>query len=238
MTAPSGPPSTGPAVISHRGDAINHRENTLAAIRSAMDQGAHAVEVDVQLSADGTPVLVHDETFERLWGDPRPVASMPWSEIATLGDGTVRVPRLQEALELSVESGVPLVLDQKHPVAGLAAARLVDRLGAELTRYCGSTEGLLGIRAMDPGATIYFNDTSLALPDVRLLATLRPQYYNPYWRFLAPATVDAMHAFGILVSCWTPNEDAELALALDMGVDGVMTDRIDRLLLQIEKRAS
>lgn len=47
-----------------------------------------------------------------------------------------------------------------------------------------------------------------------------------------------MHAFGILVSCWTPNEDAELALALDMGVDGVMTDRIDRLLLQIEKRAS
>ncbi|MEP7765244.1 glycerophosphodiester phosphodiesterase [Sanguibacter sp. 25GB23B1] len=237
MTAPSGPP-TGTAVISHRGDTVDHRENTLAAIRSAMDHGAHAVEVDVQLSADGIAVLAHDETFERVWGDPRPVASMTWSEIATLGSGTDRVPRLEEALELSVESGVPLVLDQKHPAAGLAAARLVERTGADLTQYCGSTEGLLGIRSMDPGAVIYLNDTSLGLPDVRLLAALRPRYYNPYWRFLAPATVEAMHAFDILVSCWTPNEDAELALVLDMGVDGVMTDRIDRLQLHVDKRAA
>jgi glycerophosphoryl diester phosphodiesterase len=237
VTAPSGPP-TGTAVISHRGDAIEHRENTLAAIRSAMDQGAHAVEVDVQLSADGTAVLAHDETFERVWGDPRPVASMTWTEIAALGSPTVRVPRLEEALELSVATGVPLVLDQKHAAAGLAAARLVERTGAGLTQYCGSTEGLLGIRAIDPDAVIYLNDTSLGLPDVRLLATLRPRYYNPYWRFLAPATVEAMHAFDILVSCWTPNEDAELALALDMGVDAVMTDRIDRLQLHVDKRAA
>lgn len=238
MTTPSSPPVTGPAAISHRGDALEHRENTLAAIRAAMDQGAEAVEVDVQLASDGTPVLVHDETFERLWGDQHPVASMTWPEIAALGSGDVRVPRLQEALELSASSGVPLVLDQKHPAAGLAAARLVERTGVEITRYCGSTEGLLGIRALDPGATIYLNDTNHGLPDVRLLAALRPQYYNPYWRFLAPATVDAMRAFDILTCCWTPNEESEIALVLAMGVDAVMTDRLDRVQRLVGERAS
>ena len=238
MTAPSSPPATGPSAISHRGDGVDHRENTLAAIRSAMDAGAHAVEVDVQLAADGTPVLVHDETFERLWGDPRPVAAMTWPEIAALGSGDVRVPRLEDALDLSVSTGVPLVLDQKHAAAGLAAVRVVERAGANLTSYCGSTEGLLGIRAQDPDATIYLNDTTLGMPDIRLLAALRPQLYNPYWRLLAPATVDAMHAFGILVCCWTPNADAEIALVLDMGVDAVMTDDLDRLQRHVDKRAA
>lgn len=238
MTALNGHPATGPAVISHRGDSVNHRENTLAAIDAAMDDGAHAVEVDVQLAADGTPVLVHDETFERMWADPRTVAAMTWPEIAALGSGDVRVPRLADALELSVERGVPLVLDQKHLSAGLAASRLVERTGAALTRYCGSTDGLLAIRERDPDATIYLNDTALALPDVRLLAALRPQFYNPYWRLLAPATVDAMRTFGIGTCCWTPNEDADIALVLDMGVDAVMTDRVDRLQRHVDKRAA
>lgn len=235
MTVPPGGLTTGPAAISHRGDSLDHRENTLAAIQSAMDHGAHAVEVDVQLAADGTAVLVHDETFERLWEDPRPVAAMTWPEIAALGAGDIRVPRLEDALQLSVASGVPLVLDQKHPAAGLAAARLVQRVGAEITQYCGSTEGLLGIRALDPVATIYLNDTSHGLPDVRLLAALRPQYYNPWWRFLAPATIDAMRTFDVLTCCWTPNEDADIALVLAMGVHAVMTDRLDRLQALVDE---
>jgi glycerophosphoryl diester phosphodiesterase len=64
---------------------------------------------------------------------------------------------------------------------------------------------------------------------VRLLAQLRPRYYNPYYRLLAPATIDAMAAFGIRTCCWTPNTDAELNLVLDLGVDAVMTDRVGPL---------
>lgn len=61
-----------PLVIAHRGDPSAHRENTLAAVMAAVAAGADAVEVDVHLAADGTPVVVHDETFERLWDDPGP----------------------------------------------------------------------------------------------------------------------------------------------------------------------
>lgn len=229
--------TTDPLVIAHRGDSHAFRENTVAAVEAAVICGADAVEVDVQLAADGTLVAVHDDTFERLWGDPRPMAAMTWEQIARLGEGEVRVPRLADLLEISLSSGIPLVLDQKHPVAAMAAARLVDRMRATATAFCGSTEGLVAIRAARPDATIYLNDSSPTPPDIRLLATVRPQFYNPHWRLLSPATVQAMRTFGMGLSCWTPNDDDELALVLALGVDAVMTDRPHRLRAILEERS-
>lgn len=232
------PAADRPLAIAHRGDPVGHRENTVEAVVAAARQGADAIEVDVQLAADGTVVVVHDDTFARLWDDPRPVAAMTWPEIARLGgDGGPRVPRLAELLEVAAETGVPLVLDQKHPVAALPALRVVREARADATAFCGSTAGLLEIRAADRGATLYLNDESHTLPDVRLLAQLRPQLYNPWFRLLAPATVEAMAAFGIRTCCWTPNTDAELRLVLDLGVDAVMTDRVGRLVELLDERA-
>jgi glycerophosphoryl diester phosphodiesterase len=225
-----------PLAIAHRGDPLARRENTVRAFEASIAGGAEAVEVDVQLAADGTPVVVHDATFERLWGDPHPVGSLTWPEIARLGGPEGRVPRLAELLEVSVAAGVPLVLDQKDAAAGVAAARLVERVGAEGTAFCGSTEGLLDIRAMYPDATIFYNDFGLHAPDVRILDAMRPQLYNPQWRSLSPAMVAAMHTLGIRVCCWTPNDDAALALVLDLGVDAVMTDRIAALVALLDKR--
>jgi glycerophosphoryl diester phosphodiesterase len=212
------------------------RENTIQAVQAAITRGAQAVEIDVQLAADGTPVVVHDATFERLWGDPHPVGALSWPEIARLGGPGVRVPRLADLLELSTAAAVPLVLDQKDPAAGAAAARLVERAGAERTAFCGATEGLLDIRRMLPEATIFWNDPEPGTPDLRVLAAMRPQFYNPYWPALSPALVQALHAFGIKVSCWTPNDDAELALVLDLGVDAVMTDRTAALVALLDAR--
>lgn len=225
-----------PLVIGHRGDPLAFRENTVASVESAVLAGADAIEVDVQLTADGTLVALHDDTLERLWDDPRPVAAMTWPQIARLGSGEQRVPRLSELLELSMSTGIPLVLDQKHPIAAMAAARLVDRMHARATAFCGSTPGLVAIRAARPDATIYLNDDSLTPPDVRLLAAVRPQLYNPNWRLLSPATVHAMRTFGIGLCCWTPNDDADLELVLALGVDAVMTDRPGALRELVDRR--
>ena len=228
---------TPPLVIGHRGDPVTFRENTVAAVEAAVLAGADAIEVDVQLAADGTLVAVHDDTFERLWDDPRPVAAMTWDQIARLGTGDLRVPRLVDLLELSMATGIPLVLDQKHPVAAMAAARLVHRVGAVETAFCGSTEGLVAIRDARPDVTIYLNDASLQPPDIRLLAAVRPQFYNPQWSLLSPGTVHAMRLFGIGLCCWTPNDDDELQLVLDLGVDAVMTDRPARLRALLAQRS-
>lgn len=58
-------------VVAHRGDPYVHRENTLPSVRSALHKGADVVEVDVRLTRDGVPVLLHDATLERLWGARR-----------------------------------------------------------------------------------------------------------------------------------------------------------------------
>ena len=54
--------------VAHRGDPYRARENTLPSIRSAVERGADAVEIDVRVTRDGVPVLLHDSTLERLWG--------------------------------------------------------------------------------------------------------------------------------------------------------------------------
>lgn len=228
-----------PLAIAHRGIHDAHRENTLPAVRAAMAAGADAVEIDVQLAGDGTVVVNHDESFGRLWGDPRPVAAMTWPEIAELGEGDTRVARLEDLLEASAEFSVPLVVEVKNPLVALPALDVVraSRAGLDGTAFCGPLEGVMVVRDAAMFAQVFYNDVSTTLPDIRLLTALRPNYYNPIHYLLSPATVLAFHAFGFKVSCWTPDTQAEQRLLLDMGVDAIMTDRLDVLQGLLAERA-
>lgn len=84
--------------VAHRGDPYRARENTAASIRSALARGADAVEVDVRLTRDGVPVLLHDDTLKRLWRVDRPLAALTLADVREL-TGPQGVPTLREALE-------------------------------------------------------------------------------------------------------------------------------------------
>ena len=97
-------------VVAHRGEWADMPENSIAAIEAARAAGAHMVEFDVQPSADGTFVVIHDETLDRTTDGTGPVAQTSSSHIRALrlragsgGDGAVltqhSVPTLSEALE-------------------------------------------------------------------------------------------------------------------------------------------
>ena len=73
-----------PPVMGHRGAAAHAPENTLASIRRAAEVGARWVEFDVMQTGDGVPVLFHDDSLERITGDPGPTAETPHAHIATL----------------------------------------------------------------------------------------------------------------------------------------------------------
>ena len=73
-SADNGPMRT-VSVVGHRGDPYRVRENTLPSLRSAIERGADAVEIDVRLTRDGVPVLLHDASLKRLWGHDRPLAA-------------------------------------------------------------------------------------------------------------------------------------------------------------------
>lgn len=103
-----------PAVIGHRGAAGHAPENTLAGLRMARDLGLRCVEFDVMLTAEGTPVLFHDETLKRTTGAAGRLADRPWKDLADLDAGTwfdarfagERIPTLHQALAVLGAAGI------------------------------------------------------------------------------------------------------------------------------------
>lgn len=75
---------TPPTLIAHRGYAAHYPENTLSALQAAVDAGARWLEIDVQLSADGVPVLFHDVDLQRTAGQPGRVLELPWRDLARI----------------------------------------------------------------------------------------------------------------------------------------------------------
>ncbi len=76
-----------PAIVAHRGYAGRYPENTLTAVTAALRSGVRHVEVDVQISADGVPVLCHDDSLRRTSGHRGRVTRTPWPQLAALGAG-------------------------------------------------------------------------------------------------------------------------------------------------------
>ncbi|MET9969319.1 glycerophosphodiester phosphodiesterase family protein, partial [Streptomyces sp. NPDC006356] len=108
--------------VAHRGDPYRVRENTLDSLRSALRRGADAVEIDVRLTKDGVPVLLHDDTLKRLWEQDRPLLALSSAEVRGLTAGGV--PTLEEALAACGDSRVMLDLPGTPNVR--AARRVVD----------------------------------------------------------------------------------------------------------------
>jgi glycerophosphoryl diester phosphodiesterase len=133
-----------PQVVAHRGYASRYPENTLLALRAALDAGAAFVEVDVLLSADGVPVLMHDATLLRTAGRGEEVADLPWSELrrvevaerARLGERGAgeTVPSLTQLVELLVgwPAAAAFVEIKRAALARFGVERVVSRVLTDL----------------------------------------------------------------------------------------------------------
>ncbi|MGW0930937.1 glycerophosphodiester phosphodiesterase [Streptomyces sp. NPDC002644] len=217
--------------VAHRGDPYRHRENTVPSLRSALERGADAVEVDVRLSHDGVPVLLHDRTLERLWGHDRPVASLTAAELRDLtGD---RVPTLARALEAT--AGHRMLLDLPGDVARRPGGpdrvlEAVRRARAEERVYwSGAAATLLAVRAASPSAELALTWTTSVPPRPALLAAVRPRWLNYRFGLLTGDLVARLHAGGYLVSAWTADTRRSMRRLAAAGVDAVTTNRIDVL---------
>jgi glycerophosphoryl diester phosphodiesterase len=215
--------------VGHRGDPYRVRENTTDSLRSALDQGADAVEFDVRLTRDGVPVLLHDETLTRLWEVDRPLKSLSLDEVRGLtGDA---VPTLVEALA-ATEGGRAMV-DLPGAADPRAVRRIVDVIrecGAEdRVYYCAGADVMLAVRAADPAAEIAMTWTSLAPPRPALLDAVRPRWLNYRFTLMDRDLTAHIHRDGYLVSVWTPDTRRSMRRLLDMGVDSITTNRVDML---------
>lgn len=215
--------------VAHRGDPYRVRENTLASLRSALDRGADAVEIDVRLTRDGVPVLLHDGTLKRLWGHDRPLLSLSWEEVRAVTDDGV--PTLSDALAATESSRVMIDLPGTPDVR--AVRRVVDavreRDARDRVHYCAGAAAMLAVRAADPSAEIALTRTTSAPARAGLLEAIRPRWLNYRFGLVDRALADRVHRAGYLLSVWTPDTRRSMRRLLSLGVDSITTNRIDVL---------
>ena len=119
-----------PLIISHAACAGHALENTLAGIRAALELGADAVEIDVQATADGVPVLMHDLTVDRTTNGSGDIASLTLEQLQALDAGGEPVPTFAQALELTSGRAL-LVAEIKRPGCEASVADVVRQADAE-----------------------------------------------------------------------------------------------------------
>lgn len=220
-------------VIAHRGAAGAAPENTLAAVRRAIEDGADWVEIDVQESRDGEVIVVHDSDFMKLAGNPLKVWDGDLADIQAIDIGSwfgaefsgERTPTLAQVLAETRDRAV-LLIELKyygHDVA--LEQRVVD-----IVESMGMADQVIAM--------------SLHLPGVRKLKALRPEWtvgllaataVGDLTRldvdFLAvnaamasPAFIRRAQAAGKPVHVWTINDALSMTGMLSRGVDGLITD--------------
>ncbi|MGF1427932.1 glycerophosphodiester phosphodiesterase [Kitasatospora sp. LaBMicrA B282] len=237
MTAHAAGPR--PLAVAHRGDPYRHRENTLPSVAAALAAGADAVEVDVRLTRDGVPVLLHDPTLDRLWGLGRSVRALTAEQLAGQRfEGGHRVPRLTEALALLADHPqARLMIDLDDPEPAAASWRAVTEQGAEQrVLFCGPVSAMLAVRAVAAEVPIALTWEQPRVPAAALLADLRPQYLNPPFGLVDRALVDRAGQAGLAVSTWTVDLRRTMRRMRVAGVASITSNRIGLLRSVLDRQ--
>ncbi|TXL85053.1 glycerophosphodiester phosphodiesterase [Streptomyces sp. IB2014 016-6] len=217
--------------VGHRGDPYRVRENTLPSVRSALERGADAVEIDVRVTRDGVPVLLHDSSLKRLWGHDGALADVTQAELRILTRGGV--PALQEVL-LAPEPVATARLMIDLPSATAATVRAVvgtvrECGAADRVYYCAGADAMLAVRDADPAAEIAMTWQSLSPPRPVLLEAVRPRWLNYRFGLVSRELTERVHRDGLLVSAWTADTGRSMRRLVGAGVDSITTNRIDTL---------
>lgn len=217
--------------IAHRGASRLARENTLPALRRAVEAGADAVEIDVRITADGRCVVVHDPTLERLWGQRVVVGETTYADLRRVcPPSPAGIPDLEEAAR-SVTPHATLVIDVGDTTTAVAALAELAAAGiGENFAFTGDTDALIAVRAREPGVELFLSWDSPHLPDPAILQRARAEYLNLDARLVTREIVETVRSWGMGVSCYTVNDPDRMRALIDIGVGAIISDDIAALV--------
>ncbi|SKC71380.1 glycerophosphodiester phosphodiesterase family protein [Krasilnikoviella flava] len=233
--------------LAHRGFSYgrSNLENSLAAFGAAVDLGFRYVETDAHGTADGVAVALHDASLDRTTDATGRVAELPWSVVrhARIG-GTEPVPRLDEVLGTWPDLRVNIDVKEDSGVGPTADA--IERTGAHdrvcvtsfdvgrrratlarLSRPVTTSAGRREVVGFLAGARLRAD--ALARRALREVDALQVPVTEGRVRVVDAVSVAAAHRAGRQVHVWTINTPGEMGRLLDLGVDGIVTDRADLL---------
>ena len=241
-------------IFAHRGGSALGPENTLAAFELGLRAGADGLELDVRLSADGIPVVFHDDTLDRTTNATGPVAARTAAELARLDAGWhfqdargnfvfrnqgIGVPALREVL--ARHRNVPIIIEIKVDSADMGT-RVADdiRTASAVQIVCAAGYGRASAAAVRRALPELA--TSACHREVRLALyrswvgwpVSRPPYggyqvpeHAGAFRIVSRRFIRQAHAAGLEVQVWTVDHEAEMERFLAWGADALITNRPD-----------
>lgn len=251
-----------PLRFAHRGSRILWPENTHHAFQGAVDLGYHYIETDIRVTRDGVVVVFHDETLERTTNGVGPIADWDWADLSHLdaaynfspdGDSFplrgkgVRISRLDDTFDTfpAINFNIDLKAPRSEwPVADAIVSKgrfdsvlvggFVDRRTARFHRI---TKGKVPVSAGPSAALAMFAASRVGRTSHRKFDA----YQLPARTrriSVDQKLVDAVHEADSHIHVWTVDEPAQMHELLDLGVDGIVTDRPDLLNEVIEERSA
>jgi len=251
-----------PIAYAHRGfwnvnETGTHLENSAAAFAAAVDLGYRYLETDVHGTSDGVCIALHDETLDRTTDGKGTVSELPWSKVKQAYIGGIEpIPTLEELLVTWPE--VKWNIDIKSDSAIKPTAEVIEKLRAHdrvlitsfspqrrkatlklLSKPVATGAGTPEIAAFLAAARVGSKRlAAMALKDVDALQVPVGQAVPGIGGIVVTdaKTVEMAHAIDKYVQVWTVNTKAQMNQLLDIGVDGIFTDRADTLRTVLESR--
>ncbi len=233
--------------VAHRGASGQGLapENTLAAFEMAIALGADAIECDVHATSDGAVVVMHDPKLDRTTNGKGPIAETTLEAIRRLDAGAwkapkfagQRVPTLREMLAMI---GGRLISIIEIKASGIERAVVDDIVSTNsvgnVVVFSFAADAVRNVRALNPNiatALLVVGDSSVApVPAselVKKVQSLGAQALAPNAGMVTAEMLQAIHAAGLKLWGWTVNDPEQMKKLHGMGVDAIITDRIDLL---------
>ncbi|WP_343638574.1 glycerophosphodiester phosphodiesterase [Roseateles sp.] len=253
MTAPTHPldeptwPWSLPFWVAHRGAGKLAPENTLAAFREGARHGYHAFECDVKLSADGVPFLLHDATLDRTTPMRGRAADLTWSELSRLDAGRWHSRAFAGEPPPSLDAVAAFVRRNQHalnieikPTPG-DEFRTGEVVGREVLRLWGETAPVSVLfSSFQPEALRGARETAPQVPRgllldklegdgwLQLAQSLGCRAVITHYALMDQALVTRLHEAEMKALVYTVNDAAAAQWLIANGVDGIITDAVDR----------
>ncbi|MEO7745621.1 MAG: glycerophosphodiester phosphodiesterase [Actinomycetota bacterium] len=248
----------GPVVMAHRGFSLDGLENTMPAFGAAVGLGVTHVETDVHATADGALVAFHDASLDRVTDATGLIADLDWATVSRAqvigARSSAGVPLLADVLaswpDLRVNIDVkdwpaigPLVdvVRRASALHRVCVTSFDDRRTAAVRRALGpglaTSPGRRGVSRWRLGSLLpgRAGEVAARLPGRSAVALQVPMSAGPL-TVVTPRSIDLAHRQGLAVHVWTVNDAPTMRRLLDLGVDGLITDRAD-LAVEVTRAA-
>jgi len=243
-----------PLVIAHRGFSGKFPENThLAFLEAIAIEGCDGFEVDVHLSADSEPVIIHDYALERTTNGKGLVNALKFNELRQLDIGSwmnskftdERIMHLDELLELAIRHNKVLNIELKNYEQNYLGMEevIINRINAMnaadcvfLSSFNHISMGL--IKRIDASIRTGFLYAQPLLEAEKYAAYHGIDALHPQYNLLCleQNLVERAHKIGLSVHTWTVNSEADMGRFINLGVDSIITDYPDRLVEVLGQR--